>query len=233
MPRRPPSAHARARAARQRGVTQCLRTSRCRAAVSASRGSTASSTAFDASASFCHPLSDAHGSCGGAASFSASAASTSIPDTPVVEGRVRRNRADGVPSIVALYCTVPYSNGQTGGAAGHTGKKKPGGAGTHGIHGDTRAGSNSAVAPVVASVVLTFTPLVHTGTRISQINLTTIPTHQRTRTARPPRARRPNPRPTQQPQPRSRPLLAADSEEAAPPANPPPLKGGRRNDTPV
>jgi hypothetical protein len=51
-------------------------------------------------------------------------------------------------------------------------------------------------------------------TRITQTNLTTIPTHQRTHTHD--RARRPKPRPTQQPQPRSRPLPAADSAEAAP-----------------
>ena len=47
----------------------------------------------------------------------------------------------------------------------------------------------------------------HTDT---QTNLTTIPTHQRTRAT----ARRPNQRPTQRPQPRSRPLPAADSEAA-------------------
>jgi len=45
----------------------------------------------------------------------------------------------------------------------------------------------------------------HTDT---QTNLTTIPTHHRTRAT----ARRPNQRPTQRPQPRSRPLPAADSE---------------------
>ena len=94
---------------------------------------------------------------------------------------------------------------QAPGGAGHTrpGKKTPGGAGTHTGH------SNSAVAPAVASVVLTFTrPPVkkhrgsldsghtrgartHTGTLITQTNLTTIPTHQRTRTE--PHARRPKP----------------------------------------
>jgi hypothetical protein len=76
--------------------------------------------------------------------------------------------------------------------ASRTGKKTPGGAETHTGHTrDTRA---------------------HTGTRITQTNLTTIQTHQHTtRTT----ARRPKPRPTQQPQPRSRPLPAADSEEAA------------------
>ena len=56
----------------------------------------------------------------------------------------------------------------------------------------------------------------HTGTRITQTNLTTIQTHQHTRTT----SRRPNPRPArgpaQQPQPRCRTLPAADSEEAAP-----------------
>jgi len=61
-----------------------------------------------------------------------------------------------------------------------TGKKSPGGAGTH------------------------------TGTWITRTNLTSIPTHQRTRAT----ARRPNQRPTQRPQPRSRPLPAADSEAA-------------------
>ena len=55
--------------------------------------------------------------------------------------------------------------------------------------------------------------IAHTGTRITQTNLTTIQTHQHTRTT----SRRPNPRPAQQPQPRrrSRTLPAADSEEAA------------------
>ena len=74
-----------------------------------------------------------------------------------------------------------------------TGKKTPGGAGTHTGHTrDTQA---------------------HKGTRITPTNLTTIQTHQHTtRTS----ARRPKPRPTQQPQARSRPLPAVDSEEAAP-----------------
>ena len=44
----------------------------------------------------------------------------------------------------------------------------------------------------------------HTGTRITQTNLTTIPTHQRTQTRTRTTARQPKPRPTQQPQPRSR-----------------------------
>ena len=48
--------------------------------------------------------------------------------------------------------------------------------------------------------------------RITQTNLTTIQTQRHTRTT----TRRPKPRPTQQPQARSRPLPAADSEEAAP-----------------
>ena len=52
----------------------------------------------------------------------------------------------------------------------------------------------------------------HTGTRITQTNLTTIQTQRHTRTT----TRRPKPRSTQQPQARRRPLPAADSEEAAP-----------------
>jgi hypothetical protein len=54
----------------------------------------------------------------------------------------------------------------------------------------------------------------HKGTRATQTNLTTIRTHQQhtPRTS----ARRPKPRPTQQQEARSRPLPAADSEEAAP-----------------
>jgi len=77
----------------------------------------------------------------------------------------------------------------------------------------------------------------HKGT---QTNLTTNQTHQQqtTRTS----ARQPKPRPTQQPQARSRPLPAADSEEAAPSkpdpasarsqgASPRLLKGGRRTGT--
>ena len=59
----------------------------------------------------------------------------------------------------------------------------------------------------------------HTGTRIAQTNLTTKPTHTNAPANWHPHrttARRPDPRPTQQPQPRSRPLPAVDSEEAAP-----------------
>ena len=77
----------------------------------------------------------------------------------------------------------------------------------------------------------------HTGTRITQTNLTSIQTQRHTRTT----TRRPKPRPTQQPQARSRPLPAADSEEAAPSepdpastrsqsASPRLLEGGRRNE---
>ena len=77
-----------------------------------------------------------------------------------------------------------------------SGKKTPGGAGTHTGHTrDTR---------------------VHTGTRITQTNLTTIQTHRATTHPHDLHTRRPKPRPTQQPQARSRPLPAADSEEAAP-----------------
>ena len=72
-------------------------------------------------------------------------------------------------------------------------KKDTGGAGTH-------TGHTSA----------------HADTRITQTNLTTIQTQRHTRTT----TRRPKPQPTQQPQEqphaRSRPLPAADSEEAAP-----------------
>ena len=82
--------------------------------------------------------------------------------------------------------------------------------------------------------------LTHTAadTDRTQKNLTTIQTHENTRTT----ARRPYPRPTQQPQPRSRMLPAADSEEAAPSepdpaasrsesASPRLLESGRRNET--
>ena len=87
-----------------------------------------------------------------------------------------------------------------------------GGAGTHTGHArDTRA---------------------HKGTRITQTNLTTIQTQRHTRTTT---------RPAQHPQARSRPLPAADSEEAAPSepdpaftrsqsASPRLLEGGRRNE---
>ena len=90
-----------------------------------------------------------------------------------------------------------------------TGKKIPGGAGTHTGHTrDTRA---------------------HKVTRITPTNLTTIQTHQHTqparpatsaRTATPIRRRRPKPRPTQQPQARSRPLPAVNSQKRPPPAIP-------------
>jgi len=79
----------------------------------------------------------------------------------------------------------------------------------------------------------------HKGTRTTQTNLTTIQTHQQhtPRTS----ARRPKPRPTQQPQAQSRPLPAADSEEATPSkpdpastrsqsASPRLLESGRRNE---
>ena len=52
----------------------------------------------------------------------------------------------------------------------------------------------------------------HTGTRITQTDLTAIQTQRHPRTT----TRRPKPRPAQHPQARSRPLPAADSEEAAP-----------------
>ena len=102
-----------------------------------------------------------------------------------------------------------------------TGKKTPGGAGTH-------TGHTSA----------------HADTRRTQTNLTSIQTQRHTRTTTR-RSRNPKPRPTQQPQEqpqaRSRPLPAADSEEAAPSepdpastrsqsASPRLLEGGRQNE---
>ena len=78
-----------------------------------------------------------------------------------------------------------------------SGKKTPGGAGTH-------TGHTSA----------------HADTRRTQTNITTIQTQRHTRTTTRHSRRYPKPRPTQQqqeqPQARSRPLPAADSEEAAP-----------------
>ena len=84
-----------------------------------------------------------------------------------------------------------------------TGKKTPGGAGTHtGRTQDTRA---------------------HKGTRVTPTNLTTIQPSKSTNTQVPSTrtsARRPTltsaRRPTQQPRSRSRPLPAVDSEETAP-----------------
>jgi hypothetical protein len=114
-----------------------------------------------------------------------------------------------------------------------TGKNTPGGAGTHTGHTrDTRTHKGTRTAQTNLTTIqtheqgTTFLPVPvkrhrgepgHTRTRDKhgthgQPTLTAIPTHQRTRAT----ARRPNPRPTQRPQPRSRPLLAADSEEAAP-----------------
>jgi hypothetical protein len=101
-----------------------------------------------------------------------------------------------------------------------TGKKTPGGAGTHAR--DTRD------------------TRTHKGTQTTQTNLTTIQTQFQQHTPST-SARRPKPRPTQHPQARSRPLPAADSEEAAP-SEPDPastcsqsasqrlLESGRRNE---
>ena len=77
-----------------------------------------------------------------------------------------------------------------------TGKKTPGSRDTHGTH-TGHAGAQG-----------------HTDHTDEPHNHPNSPTHTRTS------AQRPKPRPTQQPQARSRPLPAADSEEAAPSVEP-------------
>ena len=118
------------------------------------------------------------------------------------------------PKLARVPCsiTVPVKRhrGEPGHTTAHghtdncTGKKTPGGAGTHitvpvkrhrGEPGHTRD------------------TRTHKGTRTAQTSLTTVQTHQQHTTRK--SARRPKPRPTQQPQARSRPHPAADSEEAA------------------